>query len=198
MATLKQRLEELLEETEQLRETAERQAQVSEDAISGLENLRSEIERAQDNLSTLSARVFDRFAASKRELEKTFKEASNQILGSILVGSIVGQAISQKIAENSNNPQTKMARKCYNVVQIIGDSMNSGDRLDRDGFIELLVMHEFSREEATYFIDRLINKYEALLEYETDDGTPFLAIDPEGEFAKNFNEAIDRKQLPYF
>jgi hypothetical protein len=201
MATLKESLEELLEETSELHSTAEHQVRASEGFVEQLSTLREEISEAQSRFDRLEVQrqqeLFDNFKEVKTSIERAFKDAADQIARGLLISSIVGPMIAHATEQRGEDPAYKMAKRYNDLFYIVQQALNSGELLDYEGILNLLVIHEFDRKQAEFMLDRLINKYEALAEFTSDDGTTYLAFDTESELVKQVNASYAAKQLIY-
>jgi hypothetical protein len=201
MSSRKEIIEALLRETQELRSSMSGNTDASESLRADLDDLHSEITSASNQLASISDRAIMAFSERIDSLRECFDDGSQKIsdalIGGQIVGNFFGQAISNAIRNRQNDPRMVMAKKYYSLCHIICDAINVGDRLDYNDFINRLVMHEFDRDQAIYMLDRLMNKYQAIVERTDDDGNVFLWPDLESEIFTQLNDAVNNGRYLY-
>lgn len=209
MSTRKEILADLVEETAELSRSITENSEVSDSLRSELESLCVDVGQASQDFERITDSAIDRLELRlnrfRDSLQSTLREGARDMHDEIISGTIIGNtiggaihgliggAINQAIQRRATDPDWVRARRIYNAIKIVIDSYKAGGRNNRSATLKFLRIHDFTPEQAEYFLDLLI---QAKIVKEFDcDGKTFLMVDFEAKTFQMLNDGYQRNTL---
>jgi len=204
MPSKKEILADLLREAEALGNTLQRSNSSSRDVRRELESLRSEISDAHSHFESVASgtlsELSDRLSDFRNDLETTLKKGAKNLRDGLieghLIGGIAGSVVQYALNQRATDPQWIMAQRIHDVIMLVGDDYNRGNRHDYDSTLHLLRVYEFKAEQARYIVDLLLQAG-VFAEFEDDDESEYIMIDVENETFQMLNNGYKNNTLTH-